>query len=158
MFLCLDSSKWAQSIISWYTSVLWNIAIFLSRSCHLHKKSRKCFRNSTISSNQTSSRATTTTVSSTNKPYVVSSRFLFITGPPIHSVGGPDYSNDRWRLSSVTQRTCNVTHQGAARGGPDILFSTICISWLTHLNEKWQMPFNASKCAGLHISYHMAST
>jgi len=31
-------------------------------------------------------------------------------------------SNGRWRLSSsVTRRICNVTHQGAARGGPVVL-------------------------------------
>jgi len=38
-----------------------------------------------------------------------------------HCVGGQT-SNGRWRLSSsVTRRIYNVTHQGAARGGPVVL-------------------------------------
>jgi len=47
-----------------------------------------------------------------------------ITGPPTHSVGGRlvTVASVVCRLSSsVTWHICNVTHQGAARGGPVVL-------------------------------------
>jgi len=57
------------------------------------------------------------------KPSQYSNRQV-ITGPLTHSVGARLVMiTGVWRLSasSVTRRICNVTHHGAARGGPVVL-------------------------------------
>jgi len=68
---------------------------------------------------------------------------IIITGLPTHSVGGQ--TSKRSLVSVVVvcnTRICNVTHQGAARGGPVMLRPSgrhlvIIIMLYTHTNAHW---------------------
>ena len=79
-------------------------------------------------------------LSQTLQQWLISVRFLLatehvITGPPTHSVGGGAilFCSLASSSSSVTQRICNVTHQGAARDGGPVLLrpvrATPCLYW-----------------------------